>query len=632
MRQQGGLFSAIIVVVACATTAGCTSGFNVLRHDASPVAPSVECLHGATTDHTGGVGPELAASLAQQDGTSVTHNLSPCPTDTRLMAYEVPASTAANNFQTANVPSEPNGTPQPPQPETVPLPQGVPSLPPVKTPNVAAKPSGSALITLHADNLDVRKALEIVSRQAKMNILVAPSVSGAVTLDVRDKTVDETLQAIEKLCHLTVHREKDVVYISTLAELRQGEEDDLPVRVYHLNYVTSTDMDAMIKPLLSSKGTTSKSPKSEVGLTSDVTGSGGGGGGSSTNVKAGGDSMSGGDVLIVQDYEQVLKALDKIVAQIDVQPIQVLIEAVILQVTLDKHMELGVNFGVLDGAGNALGVIGNGSLINAAAGFPPASVVTAAGQVADGATSGFAENTGGVKFGWVGKNTTGFIRALESYNETKVLAAPRLLVLNKQRAEIHIGNQLGYETSTVNQTSTTYTVQFMNIGTQLRLRPFVSSDGMIRMEIHPERSTGELDSNGIPQTNTSQVTTNVMIPDGTTIVIGGLIDTEVDKNWVGIPFLSRIPLLGYLFRNTIEDTPKKELVVLLTPHIMRPECPEALNYLGRPRCLGLESRVGQIPREEKRDGPSLFEIPPPAVMVPAHTPTPLPARVAPTPP
>jgi type IV pilus secretin PilQ/predicted competence protein len=507
-------------------------------------------------------------------------------------------------------------------------------------PGSRAKPSGAALITLHADNLDVRKALEIVSRQARMNILVASGVGGEVTLDVREKTVEETLEAIAKLCHLTIRREKDVFYVTTLADLRQNEEDNLPVRVYYLNYVRSSDVDAMIKPLLSSRGTTSKSPNSEVGLTSDVVassgssgsgGGGGGGGGSSAAVQAGGNTMAGGEILIVQDYEQVLKTVDRVVAEIDIQPPQVLIEAVILEVTLDKHLELGVNAGILDGAGNALGVIGNGSLINAAAGFTPASVLTAGGKVADGVSSGFAENTAGIKFGWVGGNTTGFIRALESLADTKVLASPRLLVLNKQRAEIHLGDELGYQTSTVSQTSTTQTVQFLNVGTQLRLRPFVSSDGWVRMEIHPERSSGLIDDNGIPQANTSQITTNVMIPDGATIVIGGLIDTEVDKNWTGIPFLSRIPLLGYLFRNTVEDTPKKELVVLLTPHIWRPQCPQALNYLGRPNCLGLEPRVSQLPHEERRDGPSLLEIPPPRVMVPPPgAPAPVPAPAAPS--
>ena len=216
-----------------------------------------------------------------------------------------------------------------------------------------------------------------------------------------------------------------------------------------------------------------------------------------------------------------------------------------------------------------------------------------------------------MKFGWVGGSTTGFIQALETWARPKCWP-PRVCWCSTSNARKSTSAiSWATQTSTLSQTSTTQTVQFMDVGTQLRLRPFVSSDGRIRHGDPPRTQFGEIDSNGIPQTNTSQVTTNVMIPDGATIVIGGLIDTEVNTDWAGIPFLSRIPLLGYLFRNTIDDTTKKELIVILTPHIWRPECPEGLNYLGRPRCLGLEPRVGQIPHEEQRDGPSLLEIPPP---------------------
>ena len=357
--------------------------------------------------------------------------------------------------------------------------------------------------------------------------------------------------------------------------------------------------------------------------------------------------MAGGEIVVIQDYEYVLKKLDRVIAQFDVQPIQVLIEAVIVQVRLDKDLDLGVNYAILDGSGNALGVVGNGSILNATAGFTPASVLagvaagsantiasvtTAAtgqpttttttastgtnGQVAGNTANGFSANNYGAKYGLTSKNVTTFISALQTLGETKVLAAPRIMVLNKQGAEVHLGDQLGYETSTVSQTSTTQTVQFMNVGTQLRLRPFVSSDGVIRMELHPERSTGQLDANGIPQTNTSEVTTNIMVHDGTTIVIAGLMDTEIDKTVQGIPFSMDLPLLGVLFRHTTSTTTKQELVVILTPHICRPECPEATNYLGRPRALGLDERVMQSPRAEKKDGPSLYEIPPPGESCP----------------
>ena len=90
--------------------------------------------------------------------------------------------------------------------------------------------------------MDVRKALEILGRQANLSILVSSGVGGRVTLDLRDKTADEILQAIARLCRLTIRREKDVIYVTALDE-REKEEDDLPVRVYHLNYVRSSDVE-----------------------------------------------------------------------------------------------------------------------------------------------------------------------------------------------------------------------------------------------------------------------------------------------------------------------------------------------------------------------------------------------------
>lgn len=499
--------------------------------------------------------------------------------------------------------------------EVVPLPQGTPA----EGQAGVATPGKEPLITLHVDNLEVSKVMELVSRQAKiLNILVSPGVSGTVTLDLRDKTVDETLRIIANQCRLSVRREKDVIYISTLAESRQIEEDDMPVRVYRLNYVKSTDVEKMIKDLLSKNGKFSASPDSDVGLASDVTQAGE----KSKDVKAGGNSMAGGEVIVVQDYEQILKKVDRIVAEIDVQPVQVLIEAVIVSVRLNKEMELGVNFALLDGAGKAVGVVGDGAAINAAAGFTPASVLAAGGLLKGNSLSGTAEAVPGLKFGFVDKSTTGFLRALETVGETKVLACPRLLVLNKQRAELHLGDKLGYATTTQTQTSTVQTIQFQEVGTQLRLRPFVSSDGMIRLEVRPERSSGLIDANGIPQVNSAQVTSNVIVPDGATIVIGGLMESEVDSQWQGIPFLSRLPWVGYLFRHTDDTVTKKELVVILTPRIWRPNCPEGLNYVGYPRTLNLEKRLTQTPAAEQRDGPSLYELtaPPAAPIGPLRDP------------
>lgn len=610
MRRHGTLSATAGVLWLCATVAGCVQGFGLHQRDHS---------------HT--KSGEVAVDRAPSEKNRVSGNRSDVRHASFLDTEPTPPDAPVRPSQGVLT------VPETPSPEKVPLPLGIPAdeSPGNADPTDAAKPSfsgkGEKSITLHVDDLDVRKALEILSRQADMSILVSPGVSGNVTLDLRDKTADEILQAVARLCRLKIQRVNDMIFVTARSESPEGEDGRLPVRVYHLNYVKSADVEAMIEPLLSPRGTISRSPDSEVGIKTDAE-------------KAGGNAMAGGDVVIVQDYKNVLKAIDRVVAQIDVQPVQVLIEAVIVSVKLKKGMELGVNFALLDGAQNALGVMGSGAAINAAAGFNPASVIGDVTNVLTNGTdnettigtepteiknsttstselstsglmrSGFATNDNGVKFGWTGRNTTGFIKALEGMGETKVLACPRLLVLNKQRAEIQLGDRLGYKTITQTQTSTVEKVEFMDVGTLLRIRPFISSDGMIRMEIHPERSSGHLDVRDVPQTNTAQVTTNVLVPDGATIVIGGLMDYEIQMDYEGLPFLSRLPWIGSLFRETTTKRQKKELIVILTPHIWRTDMPGRLNHLGQPRSLGLESRVSTLPKATGDDPPSLFVIPP----------------------
>jgi hypothetical protein len=121
---------------------------------------------------------------------------------------------------------------------------------------------------------------------------------------------------------------------------------------------------------------------------------------------------------------------------------------------------------------------------------------------------------------------------------------------------------------TQNIIGTTQMVQFLNTGTLLRLRPFVSNDDMVRMEIHPERSSGSVDPvTGLPEQDLAELTTNVMVPNGATLVIGGLIGDEDDYSQSGLPGLSRLPILGHLFGTRDKTDTRQELVVLLTPHI-----------------------------------------------------------------
>jgi hypothetical protein len=136
-----------------------------------------------------------------------------------------------------------------------------------------------------------------------------------------------------------------------------------------------------------------------------------------------------------------------------------------------------------------------------------------------------------------------------------------------------IGSALGYVSTTVTETSATQSVEFLEVGTHLRIRPFISSDGMIRMEVHPELSEGSVrveQGLTLPDKEVTQVTTNIICQSGSTIVIGGLIREDLSANATQIPVLGNLPVFGPLFRQRTEEINRREIIVLLTPKIVDP--------------------------------------------------------------
>ncbi len=462
------------------------------------------------------------------------------------------------------------------------------------------------LISMHTNELDVRQLLELLSRRSGMNILVSPKVSGTITANFEKVTLQELLSSVLKLADLVEKVEGGIHFIYSKEETREvaetAKKEKIVTKVYRLNYIRADELMVMISPFLSTdvgrkRFATSANYQFGISESSTLTtggagggtggGVGGGGGGGTvtpggagtiqrgTQPITGGASMASNDMVVIQDYESNLKIVDQIIQRLDVQPVQVLIEAVIISVELDLDKQLGVNFAVVDNLGQQLGTIGAGAVINSNVGFTPASVLTAAGKIAATSTpdpNGFASAANGIKYGFISNNITGFVRALETVGSTKILASPRILVLNKQRAEIQLGSRLGFRsTVTQNIIGTTQQVQFLNTGTLLRLRPFISSDDIIRMEIHPERSEGVVDpTTGLPSQTLAELTTNVMVPNGATLVIGGLMEDDDTYTQTGLPGLSRLPILGYLFGTREKTDQRRELVVLLTPHVWSP--------------------------------------------------------------
>jgi type IV pilus secretin PilQ/predicted competence protein len=546
----------------------------------------------------------------------------------------------------------------------------------------------NGLITMHTNELDVRQLLELISRRSGMNILISPRVSGTITANFEGVTLQELFRSILKLANLVEKTEGSIHYVYTREELKDEAEvkmkERIVTKVYRLNYVRSDELLSVIRPFLSpdvGQRRISITPTYRFGISESntfgtsggmtsggggaaggagamgpagVAGSGGAaaGGGVGYQPPTGANSNAESDTLVVQDYESNIKIIDQIIQRVDVRPVQVLIEAVIISIELDKTQQLGVNFALVDNLAQQLGTIGSGAVLNGNVGFTPAQVLTAAGKIAasvnpdpTGAGNGFASPTNGIKYGFISNNITGFVAALETLGSTKILASPRILVLNKQRAEIQLGARLGFQTLSQNFTSTIQQVQFLNVGTLLRLRPFVSSDGMVRMEIHPERSQGVVENN-LPSAQTAELTTNVMVPDGATIVIGGLMEDEDDYNQQGLPGISRVPVLGALFGAKIKTDNRRELVVLLTPHIWAPPEPppphmalrtptESMTVSAPPAAMAppppppttTAARETKVDPQVVRTASPGDSLPPPAALPPVATAAPAPPQV-----
>jgi type IV pilus assembly protein PilQ len=397
------------------------------------------------------------------------------------------------------------------------------------------------LLTLIFEDSDIKAVLHAIGVEAGLNILSSESVAGLVSATLTDVEIETALDAILKSRGLVSRREGNIVYVGTHAELHFVEHggDVISTRVYRPNYITAKDMQSLITPMLSQDtGQITISAASEVGIGSD-------------SASAGGDSYSGEEVVVVRDFEGILSQIDELVAVVDRMPRQVSIEAMILSVALDDKSELGVDFELLR----------QKDTIRVTSGTPLVNLTS--GSFSDG-----------LKIGFLDTSVFLFLNALETIGDTTVIASPRIMCLNKQRAEILIGAELGYISTTITETAATQSVEFLEVGTQLSIRPFISSDGMIRMEVHPELSAGSVRVEGgftLPDKEVTQITTNVLCPDGATVVIGGLIREDLVTTTTQIPVLGNLPWIGPAFRQRREEMDRREIIVLLTLRIIQEE-------------------------------------------------------------
>ncbi|MCX5634422.1 MAG: hypothetical protein NTW55_01075, partial [Planctomycetota bacterium] len=338
------------------------------------------------------------------------------------------------------------------------------------------------------------------------------------------------------------------IKIYTAEEYKKIKEDKerMTYQVFSLYYTSAAEAKRLVSQVLSAVGKIEATSPSATGVPI---------GESISAPTGGGDTMAMHDAIIIYDYPENIKAASEVLKLIDVRPKQVLVEATILSANLTEGTELGIDWSTLKGVAITGGIGMRGGVD--------------ASNVARSSSGGLT--SGGINIGITADGIAAFIKAVETVTDVTIMANPKILAVNKQLGQVYIGKKVGYrDNAQTLQTGLVSAgeVKFLDTGTKLSFRPYISDDGYIRMDIHPKDSSGALNADKVPDETSAELVTNVIVKDGQTIVIGGLFRDKITSSKTQIPLLGDIPFVGAAFRGTTDSTERQEVIVLLTPHII----------------------------------------------------------------
>lgn len=430
------------------------------------------------------------------------------------------------------------------------------------------------IVDLHVVGEELADVLQLLSIQSQRNIVASRNVAASVTATLYGVTFYEALDAILHVNGFGYVEEGNFIYVYTAEEIKALIESSRQrtTAVIPLDYINSSDAAEFAQALLSENGQIKAPGKTPTFQIPD-------------NAPVGADDLATEAFIVVVDFEENVSAIRDLLVQIDTKPSQVLVEATILQAALTENNAFGVDFSIIgnmnfgDFLGGPLNAVdnlirGQGEDIS---GSPTALPSSNNGNASAGtSTVGRTSGPASLKVGYVDGDFAAFLRVLDEVTDTTIIARPKVLTLNRQPARVLVGERVGYLSSTTTQTGTTQTVEFLDTGTQLYFRPFISRDGLIRMELKPQVSEAVIrdatDSGGssvtIPDETTNELTANVMVRDGQTIVLGGLFRERTQYTRRQVPWIADLPFIGAPFRGREDQTDRAEIIFMITPTIV----------------------------------------------------------------
>ncbi|MEN0021091.1 MAG: hypothetical protein AAF747_09440 [Planctomycetota bacterium] len=434
------------------------------------------------------------------------------------------------------------------------------------------------IVELHVQDESLSNVLQMLSIQSQRNILASQDVAATVTANLYAVTFYEALDAILHVNGYDYEEQGNFIFVYTAEEMATRRQADRQrvAEVITLNFLTGVDAAEFVTPMLSEGGLIKTNGQTEV---VDPNG----------EPPINGDGFSNEATMVVFDFPENIEAIRSIIDQLDVRPAQVLVEATIVQATVTEDNAFGVDFSLVSNLdlesflnnGGPLGAVdslitGTGSRFENGS---PTDVPIPGGADNVGAVSSSVGNVSGpatIRVGFIDDDFAFFVRALDEVSDTTILSNPKILTLNRQPSRVLVGRKVGFLSTTATDTSTTQTVEFLDTGTQLYFRPFVTDEGLIRMELKPQVSEAiireAVDATGaavtIPDEITNEVVTNVIVPDGYTIILGGLFKESTTATRRQVPVLGDIPIIGSAFRGHEDATERTEIIFMIRPTIV----------------------------------------------------------------
>jgi len=423
-------------------------------------------------------------------------------------------------------------------------------------------------LTLNFQDIDVRSVLQLLADTSGQNIVVSDSVTGNLTLRLQNVPWDQALDIVLRTKGLDKRRQDNVIIIGPTEELANREKAELAARkevqelspvhseFLQVNYAKVSDLAKLIKSsnakesMLSARGTLSIDERT--------------------------------NTLLVQDTAERLTDIRRLVQTLDVPIRQVLIEARIVVVSDTFERDLGAKLG-LSTTGSA------GANLFSVSGTAPASD-NIVGTAATGATSTAALTSAALasryQVNLPAANVNGSfgvsllsgshlidleLSAAENEGKSETISSPRVITANQKQATILQGTEIPYQESASSGATTT---QFKNAVLSLKVTPLITPDSRVVLDIDVSDDTvgaqvTSATGGSVPSIDTREIQTQVLVNDGQTVVLGGILETVKNKSANKVPFLGDIPVLGNLFKSTININNKKELLIFITPKILR---------------------------------------------------------------